>query len=281
MPAKLYAQVATAAPVALVFARIPAKWWLVARWHLDSGRFEPGAWFRGTLYPRRCDVSPDGALLYYFALKGSAFGLFGKSGPQTFSAVSKAPWLHALAAWPESGTWTRGCHFVRPDRRGLPWDLGDPPFGDARPLRRRYGLAHTPIAQYAAELRRGFVEHARCPPRSPSDVWDERREVVLAKRRPSGDDVLVLSDRGWSAHAPDRIEGRGPLYAIERGGRTEDLTDVVWADWDRRGRLLVATRSGTLEVREAGRRPNRTVSRVDVGALRPDPGPAPPSARRW
>jgi hypothetical protein len=265
---RLYAMVATGAPVALVFRRGPSRWWHLARWNLTSGALEPGAWFHGTLYPRRSDLSPDGKLLTYLALKGGPRAFLGG----TYSAVSKAPWLFALAAWRECiGTYSRGAHFTTPSRRALT----DVEVGSLRPLRqRRLGLALTGTEQYAAERRRGWVEHETCPPRAASDTWDEKRSVILVKPRPRGDQRLLLTDRGWN---PSRaIQGRHPRYDIEGGPA---LRDAVWADWDPKGRLLVATNRGTLEIRTL--RALEPVVVHDLANLPRTPTEAPAWARRW
>lgn len=253
LPPRLYGIVATQAPIAVIFQRGPGRRWGLYRWDLSSGDFEVGAGFTGTLYPRRCDLSPDGRLLYAFVLKGGKGEFVGQAGLKTYSAVSRAPWLYALAAWPESGTWTRGYHFV--DARASGPEIGPALAGDAAPLRERYRLALrlSGAEQYAVERRRGWVEHASCPPRGPNDVWDERRSVVLSKVRPAGRRAqglaLVLSDRG--ALRQGGIEGRRPSYRLERLGRAIELDGVVWADWDPFGRLLVATRDARLQVRDA------------------------------
>lgn len=269
---RLYALVATASPVALVFARGPTAWWSLHRWDLATGDLIAGAWFHGTLYPRRCDLSPDGALLCYFALKATANELFGRAGQHAYTAIGRAPWLFALAAWSECGTWTRGYHFVDDRQQRRP----SPSLGDAEPLYRRHGLAPTPAVQYAAERRRGWVEHEECPPRRPNDMWDEGRSVVLA--RSHGEARLVLRDRGWDPAG--RIEGRGPSYELEIGGSRCILDDVTWADWDPSGRLLVATRDGRLQIREPARA-MRVVCEHVLADRRPAPEPAPAWARRW
>ena len=57
---RIYGTVATEAPVAAVIRRGPSDWCHVGRWDLASGAYEPGAWFRGVIYPQKCDLSPDG-----------------------------------------------------------------------------------------------------------------------------------------------------------------------------------------------------------------------------
>jgi hypothetical protein len=67
----------------------------VSRWDLETPAYEPGAWLRGTIYPQRCDLSPDGRWFAYFALKASAEWELGP----TYIVISRLPWLTALAAW--------------------------------------------------------------------------------------------------------------------------------------------------------------------------------------
>ena len=265
---RLYAMIATRAPQAVVFRRGPTEWWQVSRWNLDSGELEAGAWFHGTLYPRRSDFSPDGQFLYYFALKGGPGDFLGG----TYSAVSKAPWLSALAAWAEMGTWGRGYHFAPGRERAAKLDIGSL-------SRLPYSLRITPVVQYAVERRRGWSEHESSTPRAPDDTWDERRQAVLAKERPGGGGRLVLTDHGWD---PERaIEGRHPSYRLEGGRYPGELEGVVWADWDQRGQLLVATAEGRLEVRKLGGRGITVEVSHDLAPLAPDPAPAPEWARQW
>ena len=282
VPPRLYAQVAARAPVAAVFRRGPASWWQVGRWDLVSGDYEPGAWLRGGLYPRRGDLSPDGTLLLSFLMKRTRGDFLGPApGPGTYFTVSKLPWLTALAAWREGSTWTRGCHFVEgpPSRR--PFVLGEPGDGDAAPLRRRYGVADTPAVQYAAERRRGWVEAPDSPPREEGGPWDERRRSILVKDRPGGGPGrLVLLDRGVVRGAA--VELRAPAFAVERRSRRVPLDGVQWADWDPAGRLLVATVEGRLEIRDPDDRRHRAAVRShDLAALWPDPRQAPAWALRW
>jgi hypothetical protein len=113
---RLFVVLAREAPVAVVLRRGPSPWYHVALWHTDTDRIEPGAWFKGRIYEERCDLSPDGTLFLYFALKGSRGRTTYKG---TWTAVSRPPWLHALVLWPHGDTWGGGGRFLGPRKVGL------------------------------------------------------------------------------------------------------------------------------------------------------------------
>jgi hypothetical protein len=70
-PARLFVILARRAPVGVIFRRGPSPWVQLIRWDTEHDRFEHGQWFHGRIYERRCDLSPDGSLLIYFASKFS------------------------------------------------------------------------------------------------------------------------------------------------------------------------------------------------------------------
>ncbi len=283
---RLYVITATKADVAVVFART-AGWFHIARWDLLSGSVSPGAWLHGGLYPRRCDISPDGEFLYYFGIKGG----------RAYHAISRMPWLTALALWRASGTYSNGGHFVHVPRRGIkPTDefLQRPPtIGDSAPLleQHRLRMVGNATTAYKAERRRGWLEHEACPPHEAKDVWDERRAQILFHKHPTRKLRLILTCAGIT-HALGNVEGRKPSYSIEHGTTTTPLPDVVWADWDRQGRLLVATAAGALEIRDVAPGASAAsqavadaglsyVTSVSLAGIRPAPTPSPLSAQRW
>ncbi|MEZ5288229.1 MAG: hypothetical protein R2712_26200 [Vicinamibacterales bacterium] len=168
---RLYVVPATHAPVAAVFRRGPSRWSHVGRWDLESGHYEPGAWFAGRLFPRRSDVSPDGRWLCYFAHKPTA----GWEHGDAYVAISRLPWLNSLHAFGTCGTWTRGYHFTEEP-------AGAAPGGVALPV--PFGLRATQPAQFATELRRGWIEAPDSPPRAAGDTWDSARRARIRKPSP-------------------------------------------------------------------------------------------------
>ena len=59
-PARLHAILAREADKAVVFRRGPSNKTAILEWDLQTDRFKLGQWFYGSLYPYRCDISPDG-----------------------------------------------------------------------------------------------------------------------------------------------------------------------------------------------------------------------------
>jgi len=230
------------------------------------------------LYPQRCDLSPDGRWFCYFTSRGSAKWRAGR----TYVAISRLPWLTALAAWRTCGTWTRGLHFVE-DKRA--WELGSPDEGDVGPCRKKFGVAGTRPAAFAVERRRGWTETADSPQRSPGDVWDESRaeKVKMERARPRSDGGARLIVQGYFAAFRSTLPGwpREIRYEMHEDGRVLHLEDAQWADWNADGRLLVATVDGRLQVRDYARDGFSVLSEVDLSALTPSPAPPPKEAYRW
>lgn len=115
-PCRLFVLRARDAPVAVILRRGPSKWYHVIRWHMKEDRFEFGAWFHGRIYEERCDLSPDGQLLVYFCHGGAHRPGYTES----WTAVSRAPWLYALGLWPWGSTWGGGGRFLD-NRRLVPY----------------------------------------------------------------------------------------------------------------------------------------------------------------
>lgn len=76
-----------------------------------------GQWFKGRIYERRCDLSPSGEKLIYFAAKY-------RSPLYTWTAVSRPPFLTALLLWPKGDAWGGGGLFNNERTIGLPMAAG-------------------------------------------------------------------------------------------------------------------------------------------------------------
>lgn len=143
---RLFVIVATQAPRAVIVRRGPAAWAQLILWETDRDHFVEGAWLRGRIYAEKCDLSPDGQLFLYAAFQGSRAQ---SAVTDSYTALSRPPWLHALALWPMGTTYGGGGRFV----------------GDRRVILRGAGAAlleHTvqriEIVDGTAELHRSSAE---------------------------------------------------------------------------------------------------------------------------
>ena len=271
VPPRIYCIQATHAPVLAVFRRGPSAWSHVGRWDLANRRYEPGAWLRGRIFPRRSDLSPDGRFLCYFAHKPGAHWEHGEA----YVALSKLPWLKALYAFPTCGTWTRGYYFSREPG----WNEIDDPA-----LEMPYGLRSIPIVQFANERRRGWSEAVDSPRRIPADMWDERRNVRIQKTQPGGGRLLCVESLGRAGGEfgiDQAVDGLRIIYWLETDNDVQLLNHVQWADWDREGQLLLATRDGRLQAWNLENDDSEPLFEEDLSLLQPDATPAPTWAGRW
>ena len=96
-------------PVAVILRRGPSDWYHVIQWDTHRDEFMHGAWIKGRIYEDKCDVSPDGRLLLYFIHQGSR----GRTQfTDSWTAISRVPWLQALVVWPQGETYGGGGRFV-------------------------------------------------------------------------------------------------------------------------------------------------------------------------
>lgn len=270
-PPRIYCIPAAKAPIVAVFRRGPASWSHVGRWDLKEGRFAPGAWLRGRIFPRRSDLSPDGRFLCYFAHKPSATWKQGEA----YVALSKLPWLTALHAFGTCGTWTRGYQFTGDENCEHPGDMKLPV---------PYGLCSIPVVQFANERRRGWEETTDSPPRNPGDPWDECRNARMQKCQPGGDHLLCVESVGLAGGefgVDQAVDGLHVNYWLEKDGEIEILNQLQWADWHRDGQLLAATRSGKLQVLDVDGDDSKVLFEEDLSLLEPTPTCAPAWARQW
>ena len=107
-PPRLHVIPAVACDKALILRRGPSGQVATLLWDRADDSFERGQWLIGRIYEHRADLSPDGRHMVYFA----------GTGQRWWTAVSRAPWLRALAFFPQNHTWHGGGGF---DADGRLW----------------------------------------------------------------------------------------------------------------------------------------------------------------
>ncbi len=232
VPARLHVLLARRARVGVVFRRGPSRQVATLLWDLETDRLTLGQWLKGAIYERRADLSPDGRHMIYFAGTHRPSGETGG----TWTAVSRAPYLKALALWGKGDAWCGGGWFLS-TRDYWIWDDGPLPH---RELRRSSEVRRAPRDPIGAK---GWGE---CPglyyPRLVRDGWERlggpRERQEFARALP----------RGWrlikAAHAGPPALGRGCYWDehwLEHPARGELIPcpGWEWADRDR-DRLLYA-----------------------------------------
>ncbi|MBT8456897.1 MAG: hypothetical protein KJO15_12425 [Alphaproteobacteria bacterium] len=103
-PPRLFVVTATASPQAMILRRGPSGQVATLGWNRDTDEITMGQWLKGRIYEHRCDLSPDGAHFIYFA----------GTGQRWWTAISRAPYLHALYFLPQDSTWQGGGAFSAP-----------------------------------------------------------------------------------------------------------------------------------------------------------------------
>lgn len=254
VPARVHAILAADAPVGVVIRRGPARQVAVLGWDTRTDEFRLGQWLSGRIYERRCDLSPDGRHFIYFAMNG----YWDTEMKGSWTAISRAPFLKALAIWPKGDCWNGGGLFLGPDRYWLnagcseTAPIGEVPLSrvDESPWHEGYG-GECPGVYYVRLQRSGWVmKHAA----------------------PGGGGTLTTFDKAVEGHwhlrklahaTTERRPGRGCYFdehqlLNSRTGQRVDLPDWEWADVDRdrlvwvdAGRMFEGhLRSGGMEIRE-------------------------------
>src|ERR1700742_4479685 len=96
-PARIHVLLASEARVGVVIRRGPSKQVCTVLWDRKTDEVKGGQWMKGRIYERRCDISPDGKHLIYFAMNGK----WGSESKGSWTAISRAPYLKALGFFPK------------------------------------------------------------------------------------------------------------------------------------------------------------------------------------
>jgi hypothetical protein len=287
---RLYAILARKSPVAVVFRRGPSNSVLLIKWNTADDTFEFGQWLRGRIYERRCDLSPDGGLLLYFAANY-------REPLRSWSAISRPPFLKALALWPKGDGWGGGGHFQSHSRIALSHRAGEMalapgfsvprwlkvrPFGDRpgwgeddpvwseRLLRDGWNLISIPTATKDDFGAKVWLEF------SPPIVW-RKSNPVCPKRYSLDMSIIGMKERS------------GPWYLTEHAvtrenGESDKLGRSEWADWSDTGDLLFSMGGCLYRVpcRKRILAPLEDAVKVaDFTNLKFEPVKAPDVASRW
>ncbi len=276
-PCRLFVFLARQARTGVILRRGPSGWTQLILWDRAADRFTPGQWFRGRVYERRCDLSPDGRLFIYFAAKHGTRRHNRVDIGEAWTAISKPPYFTALALWPNLGSWYGGGVFKTETLVHLDVTCSAAPHPNFRPHRLRIGHMGANTAPWEQRLlhdrwqllARGF------DPRTQRQIGTAE---IWQKRHPS--QPLKLCRQ---IEAVDFRRYGGPYaetFWLEAGGDLLPLADTTWADWDSWDRL-VFVRAGKLFHAAFQSTGLREFELYDFNPLTPRQVATPNWARRW
>lgn len=283
-PARLHAFLARDVPHAIILRRGPSDWVQSVLWHTDSDQFEPGQWFHGSINPYwGADLSPNGRLFVYMARKFNRRTLADAEYTSAWTAISRPPYLTALALWPEAvqrgegGPFkyaNGGGGFFRDDntvvlyRSSLIHHPDHPPVGVTVELSTDLSLQPwlERLTRNGWELIHEGFQH---PATATTPTY--RTPNILQRSGPQLAQRLVLM----------RQRFQPPVYQLHdsthNGSRL--LAAATWADWDQGGRLVWAA-AGRLYAAPDGD-PDHAEVLADFNAHLPEACIAPDWARQW
>jgi hypothetical protein len=286
------------------------------RWDTAADTFEPGQWFHGRIYEEYSDLSSDGRLLVYWARKGRRYVASDVGRFDNWTAVSKPPYLTALALWP-GGDWQGGglfgdSHKIRlnfsgprgnlPARGSLPSDfkVRARPWTEDGPVLfprlERDGWRQIksmqgsyPRSQFRPQLqalladRDSLAKAARAriieqvlPKITLKSGYLTERPVVMEKLHPSGSLSLVMAYAIFGYHTGFDFQLKGELLKAQ-----VPVEGAEWADWDHRGRLVYVCGGKLFAVEIEGPGLLEPRELADFNDARPEPKEAPAWAREW
>lgn len=243
--ARLYAIVARARRRAVVFRRGPSKQVRLLVWELGSDTLVGGQWLKGRIYEQRCDLSPDGEMLAYFAASY-------RPPFETWTAISRPPYLTALALWPKGDAWGGGGLFARPgllELNHVPGSKGTFPLADG--FRVPAGLKVCPMGPHSGRGENWPIEHRRLMRDGWTICWTGEAkhhghrspyrwtfDPAHRSQRPIGRGATLAV----LLHALNEKQGRYDVRTavVEHGTARRDLGRVDWADADHTGDVLYA-----------------------------------------
>jgi hypothetical protein len=285
VPARVFMIFARKAPMAIIFRRGPSKWVQLIKWDTKSDTFEEGQWFNGRIYERRSDLSPDGSLLICFAQKISAHSLKDREYTYAWTAISKPPFLTALALWPKGDCWHGGGLF----RNSWVVLLNHKP-EVATPHKK-----HKPHRTLRVVPNPGAhgEDHPIFSQRLERDGWQLKKEWRVergsqkrlyhtvqpeVRERPSPDGKQVVRLTRSIEHL-DYSEG----FSIKnlKEPFSVEIPGASWADWDQQGRFVFA-RDGKIfaaSLSTDGHFDKRLL--IDLNPGKPKPIPPPLWAIKW
>ncbi len=233
---RLFVLIARQARVAAIFRHSAKNLTRLIRWDLQTDSFQPGQWFKGTIFDRFADLSPEGDFLVYYARKpGQQLTI------PAWTAVSRPPYFTALAMWPQARV-----------------DAGGGLFDAERTIRLNHRADDMALAK-GFKLRKGMVVTRRAWDASagqdlyherlmrdgwtltdPALRYDFRNTVSPLYEKRSAAGVVVMMQTKRQGGPPGNRDQADYDVVLPDDSVWLRLSGTDWVDWDQNGDLLTS-----------------------------------------
>lgn len=236
-PARLHIIFAKSSNKAVIFRRGPSKQICTLLWDRGKDTFTLGQWLKGRIYERRCDISPDGKYLIYFAMNGK----WDSETRGSWTAISFAPWLRAIVLYAKGDCWQGGGLFLSKtsywyndwyfEKRNILRESSVLQRDDKYRPDRHYGAEDTGV--YYVRLQRDGQQYKQHIDKGGWNAWtifEKPMKNGFILRKICHEQVGSPVGKGcyWDEHE-----------IIDKEGRVTKYRDWEWADSDKK-RLMWA-----------------------------------------
>ena len=243
---RIFGIMAREAPVCSLFRRGPSKWTQLIKWRTNNDTFEMGDWFKGRIYERRCDLSPDGRYLIYFASKFNSQTIDDAEGyTYAWTAISAIPKFTAITLWPKGDCWHGGGLF---DSDREIWLNHRPEVAQTHPKHSSSMFTATPNpaafgeddpVYYKRIERDGWtcVQQGKFSDQfnygwkmEEPEIWEKSGRSGKKLRR----ELLAIDFRAYGGPYVESFS------TIHKNGSSMIISDAEWAELDQKGKLVFA-----------------------------------------
>ena len=283
-PCRLFPIFAREASRAVIFRRGPTDFTQLILWHTDSDKFEFGQWFKGRVYVRRADLSPDGTKFIYFVNKINKRNIEDKGYTYAWTAVSKPPYYTALALWPKGDCWHGGGLFEDNNtvflnhrlERAIPHPDHFPTKLNVRPNPNATGEDEPVYSEHLTrdgwEIRQEWlIERGKYPV-----IYETTQPDIRVKTRASKKYLLTMTRRIDHLTYNENFE-----VTDFKGHSLIDTENVSWLDSDQQNRLVLFKEGKLLLAEEINNLSFHLKELADFNLQRPHTMIAPKWATHW
>lgn len=234
--ARVHALLASEAPLGVVIRRGPSKQVCTILWDRRCDEFKVGQWLKGRIYERRCDLSPDGKYFLYFAMNGK----WDAEAKGSWTAISRAPYLKALAIFPKGDCWHGGGLFTGRKSYWLNDGCGHSVLRDTKELTRdskfrpsEYFGGECLSVYYPQLLRDGWqlVERVNLAEWKDVDVFEKPLHQGWVLRKIAHAEIGAPTGKGcyWDEHELEHSASRERIPYPDWEWAEVDGKRLVWA----------------------------------------------------